>query len=460
LPRQLRAFGHDVRVFMPLYSGINRTNLQLRPVDGLRDLPLSMGTSEFQFSVLETQLPGSTLPIYLIDCPAAFARATLYTAGADEHLRFLILQRATFETCRVLKFAPQILQCNDWHTALMPLMLKTQYAGDRLFANTRALLSIHNIGYQGQFSSSTIAHTGLGDYATWLDATDLAHGSINWLKEGVRHAHRVATVSPTYAQEISAPIGGHGLDVALRARGDLVAGILNGVDYHDWNPAVDPLLPARYNPDDLSGKARVRKALLQRLQLHVADTTPVVGMVSRLTPQKGFDLLFDALPEILQQRELALTILGSGDARYEEFFRKLTKRFPERVAFAEGYNEELAHWIEAGSDMFLMPSMYEPCGLNQMYSLKYGTVPIVRRTGGLADSVQMWDGTSRQGTGVVFNDFDVPAIRWAIHTALDLYKDGTAWRQLVKNGMAQDFSWGRQAQEYVALYESMMSPTT
>jgi starch synthase len=457
LPRQLHAFGHDVRVFMPLYSVINRTPLQLRNVPGLSNVSLWLGSLEFRFSVLETQLPGSTLPIYMIDCPAVFDRASLYTIGADEPLRFLILQRATFEACRVLKFAPQILQCNDWHTALMPLMLKAQYARDPLFADTRALLSIHNIGYQGLFSSTTIAQSGLGDHATWLDATDLAHGHLNWLKEGVRHAHRVATVSPTYAQEIAAPIGGHGLDAALRARGDSVTGILNGVDYRDWNPAVDPLLPVHYSPADLSGKAQVRKALLQRLQLHVADTTPVIGMVSRLTPQKGFDLLFDALPEILQQRELALTILGSGDARYEEFFRKLAKRFPERVAFAEGYSEELAHWIEAGSDMFLMPSMYEPCGLNQMYSLKYGTVPIVRRTGGLADSVQMWDDSSRQGTGIVFNDFDVPAIRWAIHTALDLFKDDSAWSQLVKNGMAQDFSWERQAQEYVTLYESMLS---
>jgi starch synthase len=290
LPRQLHAFGHDVRVFMPLYAKINRTNLQLSTVEGLHNLPLWLGTAEFRFSVLETQLPGSTLPIYLIDCPAAFDRPTLYTTGADEHLRFLILQRATFEACRTLKFAPQILQCNDWHTALMPLMLKTQYSQDALFAKTRTLLSIHNIGYQGHFSSTTIAQSGLGDHATWLDATDLAHGLFNWLKEGVRHADRVATVSPTYAQEIAAPIGGHGLDTALRARGDAVAGILNGVDYHDWNPAVDTLLPAHYSPENLSGKNQVRNALLQRMQLHVADTTPVIGMVSRLTPQKGFDL--------------------------------------------------------------------------------------------------------------------------------------------------------------------------
>jgi starch synthase len=460
LPRQLRALGHDVRLFMPLYSGIDRTHLLLRAVEDLSDVAINLGALEYRFSILATHLPGSALPVYLIDCPAAFDRPALYTNSDDEHLRFLVLQRATLEACLRLKFAPHILQCNDWHTALLPLLLKTQYAHEAVFADTRTLLSIHNIGYQGHFSSSTIAHANLTKHATLLDATDLTHGHINWLKEGVRHAHRVATVSQTYAQEICAPIGGHGLDEALRARGDVIAGILNGVDYDEWNPAVDTHLPAQYSADDLSGKVQVKRALLQQLKLHVADSTPIIGMVSRLTPQKGFDLLFDALPEIVQQRELAVAVLGSGDVRYEDFFRQLAKRFPERVAFTQGYNEQLAHVIEAGSDMFLMPSMYEPCGLNQMYSLKYGTVPIVRRTGGLADSVQMWDGATNNGTGagtgIVFNDFDVPAIRWALHTALDLFKDRNAWLTLMRNGMAQDFSWERQAQAYVALYESML----
>jgi starch synthase len=242
----------------------------------------------------------------------------------------------------------------------------------------------------------------------------------------------------------------------LRARGDDIAGILNGVDYGEWNPQTDALLPQRYTPTDLSGKQAVKQALLKRMQLPVSDAAPVIGVVSRLTPQKGFDLLFDTLPEILQQREFGLCILGSGEARYEEFFAGMAKLFPERVGFQQGYSEQLAHWIEAGSDIFLMPSMYEPCGLNQMYSLKYGTVPIVRRTGGLADSVQMWDSTTQRGTGIVFNEFDAPAIRWAIHTALDTFKDRATWSKLMQNGMAMDFSWERQAGEYVALYRTML----
>jgi starch synthase len=455
LPRQLHTLGHDIRVFMPLYSSIDRQGLTLTPETSVSDVPVYLGQLEFRFSLLRSYLPGSQTPVYLIDCPAAFNRASIYTNSDDEHIRFLLLQRAVFESCQRLQFAPDILHCNDWHTALMPLMLKTIYAWDKLFAQTRTLVSIHNIGYQGQFSSSTIAHANLTEHATLLDPAELAHGGINWLKEGIRHAHRVATVSPTYAQEICAPIGGHGLDGVLRARGDQVVGILNGVDYSEWNPETDALLPTRYSASNRAGKSQIKEALLGRMQLHVGSQTPLVGLVSRLTPQKGFDLLFDTLPEILQQRELAVAVLGSGEARYEDFFRALAKRFPDRVAFQQGYNEALAHWIEAGSDMFLMPSMYEPCGLNQMYSLKYGTVPIVRRTGGLADSVQMWDGMNRTGTGIVFNDFDAPAIRWAIHTALDLYKDRDAWQAIVRNGMAQDFSWDRQAREYVAMYEDM-----
>jgi len=455
LPRQLHALGHDVLVFTPLHAAIKQGRLRLEPLPQVAQIPLQLGSLDYRFSLYTAALPGSALPIYLVDCPAVYDRATIYTNGGDEHLRFLVLQRAVLASCQHLKFAPDILHCNDWHTALMPLLMKTLYGWDKLFARTRSLMSIHNIGYQGEFSSATIAHSNLTAHATQLDATDLARGHINWLKEGIRHADRVATVSPSYAREICQPLGGHGLADALRARNDTVAGILNGVDYDEWNPSVDTLLPHRYRSDDLSGKEKMKHMLLKRMHLQINDGAPLLGMVSRLTPQKGFDLLFDTLPEILQQREFGIVILGSGEARYEEFFSGLAQRFPERVAFQQGYSEKLAHWIEAGSDIFLMPSMYEPCGLNQMYSLKYGTVPIVRRTGGLADSVEMWESGSRVGTGVVFNDFDAPAIRWALHTALDLYKDSDAWLQLMRNGMAMNFSWERRAQEYAELYEEM-----
>ncbi len=454
LPRHLQNLGHDVRVFMPLYSSIGGRAGGTHAVDSAQGVPLNLGPHFYRFSILEGRLPESNVPLYFVHCPEVFDRATIYTQAIDEHLRFLVLQRAVLETCQRLGFAPDIVHCNDWHTGLIPLMLKKLYAWDGLFANARSVMSIHNIGYQGIFAPSTVYDIG-GEVSGMLAPDTAAGGSINWLREGVRHAHRVTTVSPTYAQEICTPIGGHGLDADLRARADGVIGILNGVDYTEWSPATDRYLKHRYSADDLSGKLATKRWLLDWLNLPVADTTPLMGIVSRLTVQKGFDLLFDTLPEILATRDLAFVALGSGDWHYEQFFSGLQHRFPDRVVFHRGYHDELAHLIEGASDMFLMPSMYEPCGLNQMYSLKYGTIPIVRRTGGLADSVQMWDSATRRGTGIVFNDFDAGGIRWAIHTALDLYKDRDAWLQMMRNGMAQDFSWERQAGEYVAMYRAL-----
>lgn len=456
LPRYLRGQGHDVRTFMPLYPSIGMLASGARQVAEVQDVPLQLGPHQYAFSLLETQWPDASGSVYLVHCPAAFDRPTLYTDGPDEHLRFLVLQRAALESCQRLSFAPQIAHCNDWHTALVPLLLKSWYAWDRLFADTRSVMSIHNIGYQGQFAAATAYDIG-GAVASLLAPAVAATGTVNWLREGIRHADRVTTVSPTYAQEIRTPLGGHGLDADLRARTDGITGILNGADYQEWNPATDRYLKHHYDPQDLSGKAATKAALLDWLNLPVADSTPLIGIVSRMTSQKGFDLLFDTLPEVLGGRDCGLVALGSGDARYESFFAGLQQRYPERVMFHRGYHEELAHLIEAASDLFLMPSLYEPCGLNQMYSLKYGTVPVVRRTGGLADSVQMWDPVTRRGTGIVFNDFDASAMRWALHTALDLFKDRAAWTQLMRNGMAQDFSWDTQGAHYVALYESLAS---
>jgi starch synthase len=454
LPRYLHSRGHDVRVVMPFYSSIGNVGLHTWPVGVAQEVELRLGPHTYRYSLLEARVPGSDVPLYLVHCPAVYDRPMMYGNAPDEHLRFLVLQRAALEGCQRLAFAPDIVHCNDWHTALIPMLLKSAFAWDGLFARTRTVMSIHNIGYQGVFDAATLYD--LGTSVGNLPAPEtLAGGGFNWLREGVRHAHRVTTVSPTYAQEICGPIGGHGLDVWLRARGDGVVGILNGVDYGEWNPATDKFLTHKYSLDDLSGKARTKRTFLDWLNLQVGDNTPLLGMVSRMTVQKGFDLLFDVLPEVLAGRDMACVVLGSGEPHYEGFFGYLQHRFPDRVVFHRGYNEELSHLIEAASDMFLMPSMYEPCGLNQMYSLKYGTVPIVRRTGGLADSVQMWDPATRSGTGIVFNDFDVPAVRWALHTALDLYKDRDAWLQMMRNGMAQDFSWETQGRHYEQLYRDL-----
>jgi starch synthase len=454
LPRALHQLGHELRVFMPLYASMRNGSFALQAIETIQNVPVQMGEQTYVFSVFSTVLPQSTLSIYLIDCPELFSRSSLYTSDVDEHRRFILLQRAALESLQRLQFAPDILHCNDWHTALLPLLVKTSYAWDRLFQSTRCVMSIHNIGYQGVFAASAMRDLGITDVLGHIRSEDRMLGQINWLKEGIFHADAVSTVSPTYAQEICLPAGGHGLDVTLRARSDSVIGILNGVDYHSWNPANDATLPANYSVTDLSGKLRCKQSLLNAMQLMVSDKLPVIGVVSRLAQQKGIDILMGSLPQLLRTRNFALCVLGSGDPQYVAFFNELMREFPERVAFSHGYSESLAHLIEAGSDLFLMPSLYEPCGLNQLYSLKYGTVPIVRKTGGLADSVQMWDGAN--GTGIVFNDYDAPAVNWAVNTALDLYHQPAIWQQLILNGMRQDFSWEKQAQEYIKLYGQLV----
>jgi starch synthase len=317
------------------------------------------------------------------------------------------------------------------------------------------VLTIHNIGYQGMMPSAAAADLGVTAPESWLDPEDLTHGIINSLKIGLKFADQVTTVSPTYAQEISAGPLGMGMQATLRARGDRVSGILNGVDYRDWDPRHDPHLTAHFGPQDLRGKLANKQQLIAATHLDLAASRPLVGMVTRLAEQKGIDLLIDALPAMLQERDFGLLVLGSGDARYMAFFQGLAQRFASRVAFRTGYDESLAHLIEAGSDIFLMPSRYEPCGLNQMYSLRYGTIPVVRKTGGLADSVQHFDSASGTGTGCVFNDYDAPAVRWAIGTVLDWYSDPASWQQLMQNAMSQDFSWARQIVEYDSLYRGL-----
>jgi starch synthase len=459
LTKYLHAAGHDVRLFMPLYKQVDRRTLNLWPVEFLQDVPLQLGAHALRFSVSTTRLPGSDAMIYLVDAPALFGRDTIYSSAPDEHLRFLLLTHAALMSCQRMAFAPQILHCNDWHTGFGPLLLRTTYAWDKLLQPTRSLLSIHNIAYQGVFGALQIADLSLPAAASHLDASELAAGRINPLLEGVRHADHVSTVSPTYAREIQTPAFGYGLDAVLRARAQSLTGILNGVDYQEWDPRNDRFLPQHFDSSQLGIKAELKQEFLQRagLATQARSRLPLIGMVSRLASQKGLDLMMEALPRLLAEREFCLAVLGSGDARYEQFLAQLAHEHPTRVAFRSGYSEEHAHWIEAASDMFLMPSQYEPCGLNQMYSLRYGTIPIVRNTGGLADSVQHFNPETRLGTGVVFNDYDVAGLTWAVTTALKWHSQTGLWGRLVQNAMAMDFSWEKQVREYVALYERMLA---
>ncbi|HXY97237.1 MAG TPA: glycogen synthase GlgA [Steroidobacteraceae bacterium] len=457
LAKYLHADRHDVRLVTPCYSSIDRAALGARPVAALQQVPLALGAHQYVFSVLEAALPGAGgARVLLIDCPALYARASLYTADPDEHLRFIALTRAALMSCARLKWPVQIFHCNDWHTAFAPLFLRTDYAKEALFAAARTVLTIHNIGYQGIFPASEVADLDLppGD-TQLLHQDDLRAGHINALRQGILYADAITTVSPTHAHEICTAEYGMGLEDSLRARGAALTGILNGVDYDEWDPRRDRLLPIHYDPDHLEGKRALKRELRAHMRLDGAPEAPLAGVVSRLAMQKGIELMFEALPKVMSARPLTLAVLGSGEAKYEQFFTALTHSFPGRVAFVNGYDEVLSHWIEAGSDLFLMPSRYEPCGLNQMYSLRYGTVPVVRRTGGLADSVEHYDPASGSGTGVVFNDFDPPALEWAVNFALDLYGRPQQWSRLMRNGMLRDFSWQRATSEYEAVYRRL-----
>ncbi len=452
LIRELAQREHEVRAFMPLYSGARIPRDSLRPVPGLESEELRIADARYSYAVLAGNYPDSRALMYFIDCPALYDRPGLYTTDADEHRRFILFVRAALQTCVRVGFAPDVFHCNDWHTGFLPLYLRTSYAAEPLFARTRSLMTIHNIGYQGIMPAAAFGDLGIGNARPLLDPADLAAGSINALRTGLQHADTVSTVSPTYAREILSPPLGMGMETTLRARGDEVVGILNGVDYREWDPRHDRHLEAHYDADSLSGKRLNKERLLAALRLPLDGRKPLIGMVSRLAEQKGFDLLIEALPAFLEARDCGLVVLGSGEARYAAFLADLARRFPERVAFFSGHDEAMAHLIEAGSDIFLMPSRYEPCGLNQLYSLRYGTIPIVRKTGGLADSVRHFDPVSGEGTGCVFNDYDAPAVRWALDAVLEWFADPPRWRVLVRNAMAEDFSWTRQVGSYEALY--------
>jgi len=441
---------------MPAYSSIQRERLEIYPVDSMRALSVTLGSHRYVFSVSTAQLPGSSAFVYLVDCPAAFHRESIYTTDADEHRRFLLLTHAAFLCCQRMEFAPQIMHFNDWHTAAGTLLMRSTYAGDHLFQAARSVLTVHNIGYQGIVRSTLHDEVLPGGAVAMFDAADLAAGRINLLRTGLAYADRITTVSPTYARELRTAEYGMGLEGLLRKRTDAIVGILNGVDYDEWDPRHDRYLTRHFGANQLGVKAEIKEEFVQRVQLTSGTRTALIGIVSRLATQKGFDLLMECLPLMLQVREFNLVVLGTGEPRYENFFAGLQRRFPLRVHFERRYSDELAHWIEAASDMFLMPSHYEPCGLNQMYSLRYGTVPIVRRTGGLADSVVHFDPASGVGNGIVFNDYNAEAVIWALNTALDLYQNKGAWRRLMQNGMAEDYSWSRQVRGYIEMYHSLV----
>ncbi|MCA8966876.1 MAG: glycogen synthase [Planctomycetota bacterium] len=449
--------GHDVRVIVPFYRRIAKSKIATTPLAGAERIDVRFPQRTIRFGIREGTLPDSKVKVWFVDCPELYDREGIYTEDGDEALRFAMLSRAVLETCQRLQWAPDVIHCNDWHTGLLPLYLRTLYQWDRLFAGTRTLLAIHNIGYQGFYPEKQLDTLGLGDQRAHLHHGDLRNGNFSFLKTGVLHATKLSTVSVTYAREIQTDEFGMGMQELLRDRSKDLIGIVNGVDYGDWDPATDPRIPHHFDVDDLSGKAKMKAALLQRFELPHDPRAPVFGVVSRLTSQKGFELFADSIPVFLQREDMRLCVLGSGESKHEDYFQWLRDTWPDKVGVYRGFQEDLAHWIEAGSDVFLMPSRFEPCGLNQMYSLRYGTPPIVRRTGGLADTVVPWNPDTRTGTGFLFDEFSSQALAGTIDWALRNWRDQRGWRQMLKNGMSQDFSWDQKGPEYVALYRSLLS---
>ncbi len=441
LPPALRQAGEDVAVVLPGYTGIK---LPAPAREVWRDLPVRVGPHRFRTDVYEVQQ--REVPYYIVDSPALYGRPGIYGDASgdfiDNHIRFAALSIAALQIVRFL-FRPDVIHCHDWQASLTPVYLRSVFDGDPTFLGIRTLLTIHNLGYQGRFGGWFLSELGLGLDVFHRDGLEY-FGDIDFLKGGIAYSDAVNTVSPNYAREIQTPEFGFGLDGFLRSRAAKVTGILNGVDYSEWSPESDPHIPSHYSAADLSGKRECKRALLEEMGLPLNLDRPLIGIVSRFAFQKGFDLVEEIAAELAAE-DLALVVLGSGEPRFEQSFRHFASTRPDRFAVRIGYDEGLSHRIEAGSDMFLMPSRYEPCGLNQIYSLRYGTVPIVRATGGLDDTIE-------EGTGFKFWDYAGWALLGAVRAALEAYANQLRWREMVRRCMAKDFSWNVSAEAYKALF--------
>ncbi len=454
LPKALHALGHEVIVIMPKYASVDSAKHNLHPF--LAPMGVWMGNTEEWCAVHRAY--NDEVPVYFIESDKYFDRPGLYHDAefndyADNPRRFAFLTRAALQLCQDMGFAPDIVHAHDWQTALAPAYLKVWHWNDSILGGAASVLTIHNIGYQGKYGTEHYDYIGL-QWGNFTSEKFEDHGDVNFLKGGIHYTDLVNTVSPTYAVETRTPEYAYGLAPYLNDKGADYIGILNGVDYAEWNPAVDTLIPAQYSPEDMEGKAICKQQLQRRFGLNVNPVVPVVGVVSRMVKQKGLDMLAGAIENISRNMHVQFAVLGSGDKTLEWYYGGLPPRYPGRIGTHIGYSNELAHWIEAGCDFFLMPSRYEPCGLNQIYSLKYATLPIVRATGGLNDTVLQYDETTGGGTGFKFDALSVRAIYYAVGWAVSTYYDRPAHiEQMREHAMSQDYSWENSASAYVAAYE-------
>jgi len=450
LPKALAKLGHDVRLALPKYGVIEERKIGSQKVGSSLDIKLG-GKSVPAAIEISDAIPG--VPTYLVDCPEYFGRETLY-GQSDDAERFALFCGAVLEFLRGSDWKPEVIHGNDWQTALLPVYLKTVYMGDPTLSRIGTLHTIHNLAYHGIFDPSVLQAIGLDRVLFTTNGLEF-YGQVNFLKGGLVFADLLNTVSKKYAEEIQTPEYGERLEGVLAKRRESLFGILNGLDYEEWNPATDKLIEANYDADNLAAKATNKAALQKRLNLPLRPEAPLLGLVSRLAGQKGLDVLAEVLPHLLRL-DIQFALLGTGEPYYHELLSGIARQHPEKMGVVLDFDNALAHQIYAGCDMFLMPSYYEPCGLGQMISLRYGTVPIVRETGGLADTITDFDPGTGEGNGFSFQDYTDVALLGAAARAILTMQNPRIWSRLLQNGFASDFSWERSAQEYAGLYQRAM----
>lgn len=464
LPQKLQELGHQVRIVVPKYGAIDERKFKIHEVVRLKDLKINIGEKEVVFSLRSSFLigPKNRVQIYFLDNPEFFgSRHSLYNdplSGEnypDNDERFILLSRSVFELITKLGWVPDVIHSNDWQCGLIPAYLKTMFHKDPLFIHVKSLFTIHNLSFQGVFPKSTFAKTGLPKELE-SEKGILHKGKVNFIKSALLYTDMINTVSETYAKELCQfKDFGTGLHEILCKRKKDMYGIINGIDETIWNPEVDSKIQYKYSIKNLEQKKENKKALAKSFGFKYDEKTPVIGMISRLFEDKGLDLIEKALPKLLKMN-VHLVLLGTGDKKYQKFFANAAAKNPNKVSCFIGFDDELAHLIEAGSDMFLMPSKYEPCGLNQMYSLMYGTVPIARNTGGLADTVQPFNAKNGAGNGFLFNKYSVTDMMKEIKRAIKLYSSNqNTWQTIMKDGMKSNFTWLNSAKKYVDLYKKL-----
>ncbi len=463
LPQAMKEIGNDVRLAIPRYGFVNERKFRIHEIIRLKDINIPIGKKVAKLNVKSSFLIGekSKVQIYFIDSSEFFGRQGIYQDPKtkkdypDNDERYIFYSRGIFEILKRLGWAPHIIHCNDWQTGLVPVYLKKIYGKDPFFKKVKTVFTIHNVAYQGNFPKETFQKTGLPEDVFTPEGAEF-YDKLSFLKAGIVYSDVVTTVSGTYAKEISdSQEYGCGMEGVLKKRKKAFSGIVNGIDYSVWNPDTDQFIPFKFSIKSIDAKVENKKYLLKKYNMKFDPQVPLIGMVTRLVEQKGIDLVIDGFADLMKMN-VQLILLGTGEKQYHTKLEALAKKYPDRFALELRYDDELSHLIEASADMFLMPSKFEPCGLNQLYSLKYGTLPVVRKTGGLVDTVKEVNVQKGTGTGFFFDEYKKEEMLKAVSHAVNAFGDQKGWQRIIRNAMAEDFSWTNSARQYEELYNRIL----